>query len=73
MEENVSVGSKVLAEWCGGFLTWMGSTVVVFPLIWWATGSVHLANINRHAAVVGCVGAPITYLITCLIERRRIA
>ena len=71
MEENLFVGPKLLAVVCGGFLTWMGSATIIMPLIWWATASVHLANINWHAALVGGIGAPITYLITGLIERER--
>jgi hypothetical protein len=73
MEENVSVGFKVWAEMCGGFLTWVGSVTIVAPLAWWATASIRLDEFNRHAAVVGIIAAPITYLITGLIERRRIA
>ena len=73
MEENLSVGPKLLAAICGGFLTWMGSAMIVMPLMWWATASVHPANINWHATLVGAIGAPITYLITGLIERQRTA
>ena len=71
MEQNVSVGFKLSAEMCGGFLTWVGSAAMIMPLTWWATASIRLADLNRHAAVVGIIGAPITYLITGLIERRR--
>jgi hypothetical protein len=73
MEENLSIGPKLLAAICGGFLTWTGSATIVMPLIWWATASVHPANINWHAALVAGIGAPITYLITGLIERQRTA
>jgi hypothetical protein len=73
MEDNLSVCPKFLAGICGGFLTWMGSAVLIMPLVWWATASIRLANINWHAALVGGIGAPITYVITALIERRRIA
>lgn len=73
MEENASVGSKMLAEICGGFLTWMGTAMVVMPLVWWATASVRLANVDWHAALVVGIGAPITYVITGLIERQRTA
>ena len=71
MEENLSIGPKMLAGMCGGFLTWMGSAVIIMPLVWWATASVHLANIDWRAILVGSIGAPITYLITGLIERQR--
>jgi hypothetical protein len=71
MQENLYVGPKMLAQICGGFLTWMGTAMIVMPSVWWATASVHLANIDWHAALVGGIGAPITYLITGLIERQR--
>ena len=71
MEKNLSVGPKMLADMFGGFLTWMGSAMIIMPLVWWATASVSLANIDRHAVMVGIVGAPITYLITGLIEHLR--
>lgn len=73
MHEHMSNNPKMLAELCGGFLTWMGSAVLVLPLIWWATAYMRLANSNWHAALVAGIGAPITYLITGLIEHRRIA
>ncbi len=73
MEENVTVDSKMLAEICGGFLTWMGTAMVVMPLVWWATASIRLANVDWHAALVVGIGAPITYVITGLIERQRTA
>jgi hypothetical protein len=73
MEENVSIDSKMLAEICGGFLTWMGTAIVVMPLVWWATESIRLASIDWRAALVGGIGAPITYVITGLIERQRTA
>lgn len=71
MEENVSVSLKMLVEICGGFLTWMGTAIIIMPLAWWATASIHWTSINWHAVVVGGIGAPITYLITALIERQR--
>jgi hypothetical protein len=71
MEKNLY--PKMLAEICGGFLTWMGSALTIMPLVWWATASVHFANIDWRAALVGGIGAPITYLITGAIERRRAA
>jgi hypothetical protein len=71
MEENLAIGPNMLAEICGGFLTWMGSSMIVMPLVWWATASIHRFNIDWHAALVMGIGAPITYLITGLIERER--
>jgi hypothetical protein len=71
MEENLTIGPNMLAEICGGFLTWMGSSAIIMPLVWWATASVHLASIDWRAALVMGIGAPITYLITGLIERER--
>lgn len=74
MEEQLSVcPNKMLIEICGGFLTWMGSALIVTPLAWWATSSFRFANVDWHAAVVVGISAPITYLITALIERRRSA
>jgi len=73
MQENLSVGPKMLAEICGGFLTWMGTAIVVMPLVWWATASVRLASIEWRAALVMGIGAPITYVLTGFIERQRSA
>ena len=73
MEENLTIGPNMLAVICGGFLTWMGSSAIVMPLVWWATASIHRFNIDWHAALVMGIGAPITYLITGLIERQRTA
>ena len=71
MEENLTIDPNMLAEIFGGFLTWMGSSMIVMPLVWWATRSIHLANIDWRAALVMGIGAPITYVITGLIERQR--
>ena len=71
MEENMAIGPNVLAQICGGFLTWMGSSMIVMPLVWWATKSIHLVNIDWRATLVMGIGAPITYVITGLIERER--
>jgi hypothetical protein len=71
MQENLSVGPKMLAGICGGFLTWTGTATIVMPLVWWATASVNLASLEWHATLVGGIGAPITYLITGIIERQR--
>jgi len=73
MQEQLSLSPKMLVEICGGFLTWMGSALIVTPLAWWATSNFQFANVDWHAAVAVGISAPITYLITALIERRRIA
>jgi len=73
MEERMSVGPKMVAEICGGFLTWMGTAMVIMPLVWWATASIRLANIDWRAALVVGIGSPITYLLTGIIERQRSA
>ncbi len=71
MEQNLSAGPKKLAEICGGVLTWVGTAMIILPLVWWATRFLRLANINWQAALVWSIGAPISYLITGLIERWR--
>jgi hypothetical protein len=71
MDENAPASPKMLAEIVGGFLTWLGTAVIVMTVAWLVVMALYWTDSNWRVAIVACIGGPVAWLIARYIEQKR--